>query len=140
MVFQGQRGSGDQAFWDNGKENGNYFNIIGYILGLYRDNGKENGNYNNGLDRVSIFSTPTLGSALVVLCTLESSGVLGSATAIKQYDLLSHFSRGFMLNHVPEAFNPHLWTLKSLVYLYVFLSHRILHRMARSPLTLIPKS
>ena len=28
-----------------GKENGNYFIIIGYILGLYRNNGKENGNY-----------------------------------------------------------------------------------------------
>ena len=30
---------------DNGKENGNYCSVIGYILGLYRDNGKENGNY-----------------------------------------------------------------------------------------------
>ena len=34
---------------DNGKENGNYKSILGYILGiilgLYRDNGKENGNY-----------------------------------------------------------------------------------------------
>ena len=28
---------------DNGKENGNYYSI----LGLYRDNGKENGNYYN---------------------------------------------------------------------------------------------
>ena len=27
-------------YWDNGKEHGNYYNI----LGLYRDNGKENGN------------------------------------------------------------------------------------------------
>ena len=38
-------------YWDNGKENGNYWDysgsirIIGYILGLYWDNGKENGNY-----------------------------------------------------------------------------------------------
>ena len=32
-------------FWDNGKENGNYYSIMGYILGLYRNNGKENGNY-----------------------------------------------------------------------------------------------
>ena len=32
-------------YWDNGKENGNYYSIIGYILGLYWDNGKENGNY-----------------------------------------------------------------------------------------------
>ena len=39
---------------DNGKENGNYYIIIGYVyiyihigvmLGLYRENGKENGNY-----------------------------------------------------------------------------------------------
>ena len=30
---------------DNGKENGNYCSMIGYILGLYGDNGKENGNY-----------------------------------------------------------------------------------------------
>ena len=30
---------------DNGKEDGNYYIIIGYILGLYWDNGKENGNY-----------------------------------------------------------------------------------------------
>ena len=30
---------------DNGKENGNSYIIIGYILGLYTDNGKENGNY-----------------------------------------------------------------------------------------------
>ena len=29
------------GFSDNGKENGNYYSI----LGLYRDNGKENGNY-----------------------------------------------------------------------------------------------
>ena len=40
-------------FWDNGKENGNYYSIMGYsimgyILGLYRNNGKENGNYYNG--------------------------------------------------------------------------------------------
>ena len=46
---------------DNGKENGNYYNILGLyrdngkengnyynILGLYRDNGKENGNYHLG--------------------------------------------------------------------------------------------
>ena len=31
---------------DNGKENGNYYNIYIYI-GLYRNNGKENGKYNN---------------------------------------------------------------------------------------------
>ena len=68
-------------YWDNGKENGNYYNglyigvmlglywgyigrmekkmettIMGYILRLYRvilglywENGKENGNYYNGL-------------------------------------------------------------------------------------------
>ena len=30
---------------DNGKENGSYYIIIGYILGLYRDNGKEHGSY-----------------------------------------------------------------------------------------------
>ena len=34
---------------DSGKENGNYYSIIGFILGLYWDNGKENGNYLNGL-------------------------------------------------------------------------------------------
>ena len=28
-------------YWDNGKENGNYYSI----LRLYRDSGKENGNY-----------------------------------------------------------------------------------------------
>ena len=28
-------------YWDNGKENGNYYSM----LGLYWDNGKENGNY-----------------------------------------------------------------------------------------------
>ena len=33
---------------DNGKEKGNYYSIMGYILGLYGDNGKENGNYYNG--------------------------------------------------------------------------------------------
>ena len=32
-----------RLFRDNGKENGNYHNI----LGLFRDNGKENGNYHN---------------------------------------------------------------------------------------------
>ena len=32
---------------DNGKENGNYYNI-GVILGLYRENGKENGHCNLG--------------------------------------------------------------------------------------------
>ena len=33
-------------YWDNGKENGNYYIIVyrGYI-GSYWDNGKENGNY-----------------------------------------------------------------------------------------------
>ena len=40
--------------WDNGKENGNYYIIIKYTLGLYWDNGKENGNYYNGLYRVYI--------------------------------------------------------------------------------------
>ena len=30
---------------DNGKENGNYYSILGNILGIYEDNGKENGNY-----------------------------------------------------------------------------------------------
>ena len=29
--------------WDNGKEHGNYYDI----LGLYRDDGKEHGSYNN---------------------------------------------------------------------------------------------
>ena len=36
---------------DNGKENGNYYIIIGYIGAIYRDtrdNGKENGNYCRG--------------------------------------------------------------------------------------------
>ena len=46
-------------YWDNGKENGNYYNgfyrvYIGDILGLYWDNGKENGNYYNGFYRVHI--------------------------------------------------------------------------------------
>ena len=40
-------------FRDNGKENGNDYNM-GYILGLHGDNGKLNGNYYNyrveGLD------------------------------------------------------------------------------------------
>ena len=31
----------DGLYWDNGKENVNYYSL----LGLYRDNGKENGNY-----------------------------------------------------------------------------------------------
>ena len=31
-------------YWGNGKENGNYYNMIGNILGLYWGNGKENGN------------------------------------------------------------------------------------------------
>ena len=34
-------------FRDNGKENGNYYIIMGYILGLYRDN-ERNGNYHLG--------------------------------------------------------------------------------------------
>ena len=42
--------------WDNGKEHGNYYSVIGLysdyiggILGLYRNNGKENANYYDGL-------------------------------------------------------------------------------------------
>ena len=35
-------------FRDNGKENGNYNIIMGYILGLYRDN-ERNGHYHLGL-------------------------------------------------------------------------------------------
>ena len=35
-------------FRDNAKEDGIYYNILRYILGLYRDNGKENGNYYMG--------------------------------------------------------------------------------------------
>ena len=35
----------ETTYWDNGKENGNYYIIIGYIQGIYWDNGKENGNY-----------------------------------------------------------------------------------------------
>ena len=30
-----------ELFWDNGKENGNGYNIIEYILGLYWDNGEK---------------------------------------------------------------------------------------------------
>ena len=30
---------------DNGKENGNYYIVIGLIWGLYRDTGRQNGNY-----------------------------------------------------------------------------------------------
>ena len=30
---------------DNGKENGNYYVIVGYMLGLYWGDGKENGSY-----------------------------------------------------------------------------------------------
>ena len=39
---------------DNGKENENYYSILGFILGLFRDNEKENGNYYSilGLYRV----------------------------------------------------------------------------------------
>ena len=32
-------------YGDNGKENGNYYNVIGYIMGLYWDNGREVENY-----------------------------------------------------------------------------------------------
>ena len=34
-------------YWDNGKENGNNYSIMGYNILLYWDNGKENGNYQN---------------------------------------------------------------------------------------------
>ena len=42
-TWRGSRGPGvkTELYWDNGKENGNYY-IIGYMLGLYWDNGKEN--------------------------------------------------------------------------------------------------
>ena len=30
---------------DNGKENENYYVILGLVFGLFRDNGKENENY-----------------------------------------------------------------------------------------------
>ena len=30
---------------DNGKESGNFYSILGYMLGFYRDNGKSNGAY-----------------------------------------------------------------------------------------------
>ena len=37
------------SYWDNGKENGNYYIILGlhkvWGLGLYWENGKEAGNY-----------------------------------------------------------------------------------------------
>ena len=33
----------------NGKENGNYYSIIKYILGLYGHNGRENGSYYLGV-------------------------------------------------------------------------------------------
>ena len=32
-------------YWDNGEENGNFYIIIGYILDLHRGDGEENGNY-----------------------------------------------------------------------------------------------
>ena len=37
--------------WDDGKETGNYYIIIGYVLGLYWDIGKEHGNYYVGFRR-----------------------------------------------------------------------------------------
>ena len=49
---------------DNGKENGNYYTIIGYTMGLYRDNGKENGNYGLALEYCSRRSCPQLRAAL----------------------------------------------------------------------------
>ena len=39
---------------------GLYRDYIGNILGLYWDNGKENGNYYNGLYRVTHERSPTL--------------------------------------------------------------------------------
>ena len=30
-----------REYWDNGKENGGHYFIIGYVFRLYRDNGKE---------------------------------------------------------------------------------------------------
>ena len=32
-------------YGDDGKENGNYYIIMGYIMGLFRENGQEYGNY-----------------------------------------------------------------------------------------------
>ena len=39
---------------DNGKENGRYYSIIGYVTGLYRDNGKEDGSYYWGFPHNSV--------------------------------------------------------------------------------------
>ena len=44
------KNSGSEVGWlglyrDNGKEKGNHYSTIGFLLGLYRDNEKENGNY-----------------------------------------------------------------------------------------------
>ena len=59
-------------YWDNGKQNGNYYSIFGLygdngkengnyysILGLFGDHGKENGNYYNGL-YISLLARPPL--------------------------------------------------------------------------------
>ena len=40
-----EEGDGFWLYWENGKEHGNYYSIIGYILGLYWENGRGNGNY-----------------------------------------------------------------------------------------------
>ena len=41
---------------DYGKENGLYYNLIGYVTGLYRDNGKEDGSYYLGFSHNSVLS------------------------------------------------------------------------------------
>ena len=49
---------GKLPYWDNGKENGNYYNgrfrVHKYKMVIKWDNGKENGNYHNGPYRIYI--------------------------------------------------------------------------------------
>ena len=52
MAQQAMSPLSGELYWENGKENGNYylglgFRILGNI-GLFRDNAKENGNYHLG--------------------------------------------------------------------------------------------
>ena len=58
-------------FRGSGKYNGNCYIILGYILGLYRDNGNEHGNYYHG---VLVFYRFSLSEACARLPSCHSSG------------------------------------------------------------------
>ena len=65
-------------YWDNGKENGNYYSNNRVILGILRDNGKENGSsapMEEGDKQLALKKQAVLTTLLIFFLQIRLHGV-----------------------------------------------------------------